>query len=300
MRIITLIIIFAAFALQLKAQDPEWIVPKDKDAQLSPFKFEESNVEAGRKIYESNCVSCHGHPGQGDFINLNPAPGDPATQKIQGNSDGAIHYKVTNGKGAMPSFKNILSSTDIWNVIAYLRTFNPDYAQEVAKKVVEGTFGAKDLRILLTYLEENSTIQARVSGIKDGTEIPVENAEVNLFAKRQFGNLVIDEAKRTDSDGVATFNTPNDLPGDTAGYIQYIAKLPNEDLYGTVDTDTLIKAGVVIHPVSARAKRAMWNTVQMAPIWILVSYTTIVITVWSIIFYIMFQIRKIYMIGKED
>ena len=200
----------------------------------------------------------------------------------------------------MPSFKNILSSTDIWNVIAYLRTFNPDYAQEVAKKVVEGTFGAQDLKILLTYLEENSTIQATVSGVKEGKKIPLENAEVNLFAKREFGNLVIDEAKRTNNEGIAIFNSPSDLPGDTSGYIQFIAKLPNEDLYGTVDTDTLIKAGVVIQPVSARAKRAMWNTVQMAPIWILITYPTIVIAVWSIIFYILFQLRKIYIIGKED
>lgn len=296
------LLIFIAFGLsfQLQAQNPNWKVPADKNKQLSPFKFEEANVKAGKKIFESNCTSCHGHPGQGDFINLNPAPGDPATKKIQGNSDGALHYKITTGRGAMPSFKNILSSTDIWNVISYLRTFNPDYAQQVAKKVVEGTFGAKDLKILLSYLKKESIIEASVSGYKDGKKIPLENAEVNLFAKRKFGNLEIDEAKRTNEAGIATFQTPADLPGDTAGLISFYAKLPNEDLYGTVETDTIIKAGVTIHPVSARAKRAMWNTVDKAPYWILISYTSIVVTVWAIIFYILLQLRKIFIIGKEN
>ena len=81
MRIITIILIVFAFGQNLKAQDPAWTVPADKEKQLSPFKFEELNIEAGRKVFESNCISCHGHPGQGDFIALNPSPGDPATEK---------------------------------------------------------------------------------------------------------------------------------------------------------------------------------------------------------------------------
>ncbi len=300
MKIVLFILIILGFSLHSVAQNPDWKVPEDKEKQLSPFKFEEVNIEEGKKIFEANCTSCHGTPGQGNFIALDPPPGDPATAKFQDNSDGALHYKVTNGRGAMPSFKNILSSTEIWNVIAYIRSFNPDYAQEVAKKVVEGTFGAKDLKILLAFINENSTIEASVTGYKDGQKIPLENAEVNLFAKRYFGNFLVDEAKRTDENGVATFQAPADLPGDTAGLINFYAKLPNEDLYGTVETDTVIQAGVPIQPVSLRAKRAMWNTVDMAPLWILITYTTIVIAVWSIIFYILFQLRKIFIIGKDD
>jgi cytochrome c5 len=300
MRLYTLLMLLFITGFNSFAQDPDWVVPEDKTKQLSPFKFTDENVAAGKKIFETNCMSCHGHPGKGDYIALNPAPGDPATGKIQNNSDGTLHYKITTGRGAMPSFKNVLSSTDIWNVIAYLRSFNPDYAQEVAKKIVEGSFGGKDLKILLQYLNDKQQIQASVSGVKDGTNIPVPNAEINLFARRQFGNLPIDEAKRTDEKGSAYFTAPKDLPGDTAGFINFIARLPNEDLYGTVETDTILQAGVPTHPVSLRAHRAMWNTIWRAPIWLLITYFTTVSVVWGFIFYILLQIRKIFFIGKNN
>ena len=300
MKVFALIISFFVLNISLNAQSDDWPVPEQKQKQLSPFAFEETNIQLGKKLFEANCVSCHGHPGKSDFIKMTPTPPDMVMNQVQINADGALHYKITEGKGPMPSFKNILSSNDIWNIIAYVRTFNPEYAQQVAKKIVEGTFDAKDLKILLTYMEDKSLIEATVSGVKDGNRIPLKNAEINLYAKRQFGKLVIDEPKRTNEDGIAVFQTPADLPGDKAGLIDYYANLPNADLYGTVETDTLIKAGVKIKPVSARAKRAMWNTVRMAPIWILITYTTVVLGVWSVIFFILFQLREVFLLGKED
>lgn len=282
------------------AQTEEWLVPEDKAKELSPFKFTDENVALGKTLYETNCMSCHGNPGQGDYITLVPSPGDPASAKFQGNSDGAIHYKLVNGRGPMPSFKNILSSADMWNIIAYLRSYNPDYAQEVAKKIIEGTFGIEDMKILLTYLKEEKKIRAVVEGIKDGAKTPVENAEVNLFAKRYFGNLTIDEPKRTNAEGVALFNAPTDLPGDTSGNVDLFARLPNESLYGTVETNTTLNFGEPTTPVSLRAGRAMWNTVWNAPIWLLITYFSVVIIIWSFIFYIVLQIRKIFLLGKNN
>ena len=300
MKIFALIISFFVFTVSMIAQTSEWPVPESKEKQLSPFAFDDTNVEQGKKLYEANCLSCHGHPGKGDFINLSPPPPDMAVSKVQMNTDGSLHYKISEGKGAMPSFKNVFSSADIWNIIAYIRDFNPDYAQEVAKKIVEGTFGAKDLEILLTYFKDKSQIETKVTGIKEGSKIPLQNAEIKLYAKRQFGKLLIGEPQRTNDEGVAVFQTPGDLPGDTAGYINFYASLANEDLYGTVEADTLIQAGVKITPVSARAKRAMWNTVDMAPIWLLITYTSVVLGVWGVIFYILLMVRKVFILGKDE
>lgn len=285
--------------LNLNAQG-EWPVPEDKEKQLSPFAFTDESVAAGKMLYDANCMSCHGTPGQGDYITLDPSPGDMATQKIQRNSDGAIFYKVLEGRGAMPSFKNILSSSDIWNIVAYIRSFNPDYAQEVAKKIIEGTFGASDLKILLEFLQDKNQIQAVVVGKKDGEPIPVPNAEVSLFARRKFGNLPVDETKRTNESGLAFFEAPTDLPGDTFGNLDFFARLPNETLYGTVETDTTIQAGLPTTPVSLRAQRAMWNTVWRAPVWLLIAYFTTVVVIWGFIFFIVLQIRKIFLLGKDS
>lgn len=300
MKLVIAIILIAFVSLSIKAQDT-WEVPDDKSKILSPFEFTEQNVEAGKQLYETNCMSCHGNPGQGNYnAALVPIPGDPASAKFQANSDGDIFYKVQEGKGAMPSFKNILSSSEIWNIVAYLRTYNPDYAQEVAKKIIEGTFGAEDLKILLEFLTESGMVQAEVSGTKDGEQIPVPNAEVALFARRQFGRLAIDEVKRTNEKGIALFTAPTDLPGDSSGNISFFAKLPNETLYGTVETEATLKAGKPTIPVSLRAQRAMWNTIWRAPIWLLITYFGTVIVVWSFILFIVFQIWKIFTIGKNS
>ena len=292
--------IFMSVTTLLSAQET-WEAPADKASRLSPFAFTDENRAEGKRIYEANCASCHGTPGQGNYNkDLVPLPGDPATDKIQRNSDGSLFYKVFEGKGLMPSFKNSLSSTDIWNVIAYLRSFNPTYAQEVARKIVEGTFGVDDLKLVLEYLSDQQQIKATLAGTKEGAPQFVPNAEVQLFAKRYFGNLPVDEVKRTDESGAAFFAAPAELPGDTAGFVNFFARLPNEELYGTVEADTALQAGVPTHPVSLRAQRAMWNTVWRAPVWLLITYFGGVILIWSFILYIVGQIYKIFVVGKEE
>ena len=38
------------------------------------------------------------------------------------HTDGDFFWKIQNGKGEMPSFKEDLSGNDIWNVINYIKS----------------------------------------------------------------------------------------------------------------------------------------------------------------------------------
>ena len=292
-----LTIILSLIALPVFSQNDDWNVPENKAKELSYFKFNNQTVAIGKNIYDLNCKSCHGDPGKGNFQKLNPLPPDPATEKMQKNTDGELHYKITQGFSLMPSFKSVLSSDDIWNVISYIRSFNDGYVQQVGEKIVLTGFTG-ELQFSADFNEKENTLEFKLFD-KVGEKLnPVNGADINLFAKRNFGNLKLDNTQTTNAEGIAVFNLPEDLPGDTIGMIHLVAKLLNQDAFGDVELDTALQAGVPVHPVSLRAKRAMWNVFQMAPVWLLISYFGVVIGIWSFIFYVIYHFREIYLIGK--
>jgi hypothetical protein len=293
--IIILILQFTSMSLMAQG----WVVPEDKKGKLSPFLFNEESRKAGERIYSLNCISCHGTPGKGNYINLVPPPGDPATEKIQRNSDGEIFYKVTTGRGPMPSFKNSLSTNDIWNVISFLRSFNSKYRQSIMPVIKSAAYPGAVIGISLTSGPGKDVISLKASAAGEKSIVPVINAAVRLYDKRTFGFFPLDEEKTTDSKGIATFTVPKGLPGDTAGNIRLSARFVNEDLFGAVSKDTVLMAGVITVPESLVKNRAMWNNVKKAPVWVILTYSLGVLGVWSFIFFVLMKLRDIFVIGKH-
>jgi len=292
-----LLVLIVLISLHLSAQ--EWVVPAEDGGKLSPFAFNDSTRKVGADLYNTNCKSCHGDPGKNNVINLVPPPPDIASVKMQVNTDGALHFKLVQGRAPMPSFKNILSSTDIWRVISFIRSYNDKYVQVIdTKPGVTGT-AASDIKILVTWVKEKSQVQMVISGMKENKLQAVAGAEVKLFAKRYFGNLLIDEARSTDAQGKALFNFPKDLPGDSAGFVQLLAKFSDEAAFGEAKADTTLAIGVPTYRPPLNEQRAMWNVVQKTPIWLLLAYTFTVLAVWGIIFYVLMQIRAISKAGIQ-
>lgn len=290
------ILFFQLFSVSIFSQD--WLVPADKGSRLSPFAFTDSINNAGMQMYNSNCLSCHGTPGKGNVQPMVPPPPDPATEKIQRNRDGEMLYKIAEGRGQMPSFKNVLSTQDIWNIIAYIRSFNSTYTQTIMPVITSRAYPGAVINMSLQLNTTKDSITLKVLAIKNTSAMPVKDAGIKLFVKRTFGLMPVDEEKITDNDGFATFAIPSGLPGDTAGYLMILARFSDEEQFGTSGKDTLLHAGVKVVPVSLIKQRAMWNVVRKAPIWILLTYSLGVIAVWSFIFYVLFKLRDIYIIGK--
>jgi len=294
--LITLLLLFG-LSFTTKAQDG-WNLPDDAEEKKAPFEFTAESETQGKTHYMQNCRSCHGVPGQDNSIDLQPPPGDPATEKIQNNSDGVIYYKIKNGKDAMPSFANVLSPTEIWNVVAYLRTFNDDYVQEVAEKIAEKAFESESAAISL-MLKNDTIVQAVVKALEESSESPLSNAAVELFAKRYFGNLPVGNPKTTNEQGIAEFEVPENLPGDSTGDIRFIARLQDQETYGEVEADTTLSAGVSTIKPPLDEKRALWNDVTKTPYWLLFSYALAVLTIWGFIFYVIYQLYLIRKLGNQ-
>ena len=294
-RVKLFLLLFLFISIRLSAQ--VWVVPPENESKLSPFAFSDSTRKAGGDLFNTSCKSCHGDPGKNNAVKLVPPPPDPASSQMQVNKDGAMLFKIAEGRGPMPSFKNTISSTDTWKIISFIRSFNDKYVQEVAKKAGPGATYEK-VKMLFAWNREKNQVQVSLSGIKEMKRQPVAGAEVKLFAKRYFGNLLIDEARTTDIQGVANFTFPKNLPGDTKGFVTLTARPVDEAAFGEAKADTAMAIGVATNRPPLNEPRALWNVVQKTPIWLLLTYTLTVLAVWGFIFYVLLQVRTIFKSGK--
>lgn len=113
------------FSNQIYAQST-WKAPADADQISNPLDGDTASVKKGKKIFTQMCVICHGAKGKGDGVagvSLNPKPGNFTTTKFQDQSDGAIFWKMTNGNTPMAAYKDLLTETQRWELVNYIRTF---------------------------------------------------------------------------------------------------------------------------------------------------------------------------------
>ncbi len=123
------IFIALSFQVWLSWGQAAWTVPKQAELMQNPLTANQETIDKGAKIYQSLCASCHGKTGKGDVVamqSLNPKPTNFHTEAFQQQTDGTIYWKLSEGRGMMASYKNMLSEEERWAVVHYLRTFKTD------------------------------------------------------------------------------------------------------------------------------------------------------------------------------
>jgi mono/diheme cytochrome c family protein len=101
-----------------------WEAPAAEKSKKNPLPANAATVAQGKKVADVNCVACHGAKGKGDgaaAAALNPKPADWTSKKLQAESDGEIFWKLSTGRGAMPSWK-FLPENDRWALVGYIRS----------------------------------------------------------------------------------------------------------------------------------------------------------------------------------
>jgi thiosulfate dehydrogenase len=97
----------------------------DREADKpSPIEATETNLAAGARIYQAQCMVCHGSPDQSPTaIALGMYPKPPPLVRLDkiGVTDdpaGETYWKAKNGirLTGMPGFGNNLSETELWQV----------------------------------------------------------------------------------------------------------------------------------------------------------------------------------------
>jgi mono/diheme cytochrome c family protein len=122
-RAISLIAIFAAAALIIPGEawpQSDWKAPAEAKTLKNPVK----GAGDAKSVIAINCAGCHGASGRGDGVAsaaLQPKPMDWSSPEVQRDTDGELFWKITNGRGAMPAWKQ-LPETGRWQIVNYIRT----------------------------------------------------------------------------------------------------------------------------------------------------------------------------------
>jgi mono/diheme cytochrome c family protein len=100
-----------------------WMAPKEAAEMKNPIALDAESARRGKAIYLENCAACHGENIEGmkaedvglgmDTPNL--------IERLNTHADGDFFWKIQQGKGDMPSFKDNLSENQIWDVINYIK-----------------------------------------------------------------------------------------------------------------------------------------------------------------------------------
>ena len=99
--------------------------------QINPIPPNGDSVTAGRTLFMTHCASCHGETGKGDGpigLTLNPRPADLTLHAVPGvHTDAQLFEWISDGfpGSRMPAFRSILSDTDRWNLVNFIRTLAP-------------------------------------------------------------------------------------------------------------------------------------------------------------------------------
>lgn len=95
----------------------------------NPEPVTAESIEAGRKLYQRYCASCHGAGGKGDggMALSGGTPSDLTDETWDfGSTDGEIFVAIRDGVSSdMLAYKDRLNEKQIWQTLNFVRSLGP-------------------------------------------------------------------------------------------------------------------------------------------------------------------------------
>ena len=93
----------------------------------NPFPQSAASIDRGRSLFQKNCAVCHGPEGRGDGVAALAERPDDLTRiaKPPMFPDGVVAYRIANGVGLMPAWREALTENNIWGLINFIRAIPP-------------------------------------------------------------------------------------------------------------------------------------------------------------------------------
>ena len=122
-----LALVIALVSTVALAGSSDWKAPPTAVNRPNPVPVNATTIALGQKLYVGNCMTCHGPSGKGDGpggVALEKKPADLGARiKSTGETDGALFWKISEGRSPMISWKGSLSETQRWELVNYIKTF---------------------------------------------------------------------------------------------------------------------------------------------------------------------------------
>jgi mono/diheme cytochrome c family protein len=101
------------------------VIPLEAQKLTNPLTSSPGVIAAGQQTYAQSCAICHGPDGRGSDLgrDMYPPAMDLNSPHVQHWKDADLFWIVQNGVRltGMPSWKSVLSETDTWRVVTFLR-----------------------------------------------------------------------------------------------------------------------------------------------------------------------------------
>ena len=124
-----LTVFVCSFTATYNEQPRDWKAPAWTDTLYNPYHVEPLTLPQAQEIYLLYCARCHGDQGQGYALeHTNQQVPDFKDDGVVKQSDGALYWKIREGKGIMPSFKSKLSDEQHWQLVEYIRDLSKPFA----------------------------------------------------------------------------------------------------------------------------------------------------------------------------
>ena len=128
----------------------------------------------------------------------------------------------------------------------------------------------------------------------DSIGAPVPELDLFFYVERTFKPLPIgDIFNTTDENGEVTIEFPADLPGDTLGNVNIIAKIQESDEFIDTEVNKIINWGIPLEIDWRGDRRTLWAAGANAPIALMLLVNSLILIAWSLIFYMIYELYKI-------
>jgi len=170
--------------------------------------------------------------------------------------------------------------------------FNALFGGNKQMEPAEGEATIKKARLNITATKGDSSYSVKIKLADALTGAPVAKTTVGIFVKRLFYPLKLGEGT-TDDSGEASIEIPAKLPGNAKGDLDLIAKVDENETYGSLEADVHQKWGTAVSDKIQAQPRALWSS--HPPLWMLFTFLILMTTVWGhyiVIVYQLFKLRK--------
>lgn len=279
-------IILLICTLNANSQVKPWPVSAEDAGKINPIPVELKNLGIGRNIFTRTCVACHGAKADGKGLIQSTSLIDPTFQK---QSDGVLFFKISTGRDKMPPFTGMLKEDEIWAVVNYLRVL-------VNRSALPP---AKDVKLELSTGDEIKSITAFVHST-DPANLPFQEVDVSFYIKREFGLMRIGETSNpTGVDGKVKVVFPEKIIGDAEGNVILLAKVENSFIYNDAESEVIRKWGDPLVTEDEKFnQRALWGSRDKSPVWLLLLANGIIVGIWGVILYVIYNLFRIKKAGK--
>lgn len=290
--------------LSLFAQS-DWTVSDAKQKDSNPIAYSDKSVKDGKVVFLGNCKSCHGDVGKNNGLPLVPKPTDFGDQAfLDANTDGSIFHKITDGRATMPAYGAILSEQQRGDVVNFIRSNDPKFKAPSTAKTITVIEVVQDKEIGAPYYlevqvdEANTEVSALLMGTMNGEKAPVSDAEIFVGIKRYFNNLpIMDAGAVTNEEGLIKASYPADLPSGEDGLGELLVYVIDTEKFGELNQTAELKLRAT-HPSHFNETRALWANRAHFPIWLLVTYLSMVLIAWGVMAKVVMNIFKMKKIGN--